>query len=192
MGSTSSPYLIVGVVLWVLTLQSGINATLAGVIMAFFIPLKAVGGSSPLHRLEQTLWAPVNFGIMPIFAFANAGVPLLGLALADLFKPLTLGIALGLFIGKPIGITLAVFLTVKSGLARLPSGATWSEIAGMACLAGIGFTMSLFIGALAFADEALLDQVRLGVLGGSLLSTIMGVLVILALARRRSQVFAPS
>ncbi len=187
-----APYCVVGIVLWVLTLQSGINATLAGVIMAFFIPLKAVGGTSPLHRLEQKLWAPVNFGIMPVFAFANAGVPLLGLALADLFMPLTLGIALGLFIGKPIGITLAVFLVVKSGLARLPAGASWGEIAGMACLAGIGFTMSLFIGALAFTNEALLDQVRLGVLGGSLLSTIAGVLVILQLARRRGSTFAPS
>ncbi len=96
-----------------------------------------------------------------------------------------MGIALGLFIGKPIGITLAVFLTVKSGLARLPSGATWSEIAGMGCLAGIGFTMSLFIGALAFSNEALLDQVRLGVLGGSLLSTIAGVVVMVLLSRRR-------
>jgi NhaA family Na+:H+ antiporter len=185
-----TPFMLVGLALWVLTLQSGINATLAGVVTALFVPLRMADGRSPLHRLEQALWSPVNFGIMPVFAFANAGVPLLGLAVADLLQPLTLGIVLGLALGKPVGITLAVFAVVRTGLARLPEGAAWRELAGIACLAGIGFTMSLFIGALAFQDEALLDQVRLGVLGGSLVATLIGVLAILAFSRQRREAYA--
>jgi Na+:H+ antiporter, NhaA family len=180
------PYLLAGFVLWVFTLQSGINATLAGVITALFVPLKANGGS-PLHRLASGLRAPVNFAIMPLFAFANAGVPLAGLGLADLKEPLTLGVALGLILGKPVGITLAVFLTVRTGLAALPAGARWVEIIGVACLAGIGFTMSLFVGALAFSEEILLNQVRLGVLGGSLVSILLGVALIMAAARPAQQ-----
>jgi Na+:H+ antiporter, NhaA family len=180
------PYLLAGSVLWVFTLQSGINATLAGVITALFLPLKANGGS-PLHRLASGLKSPVNFVIMPLFAFANAGVPLAGLGLADLKEPLTLGVALGLILGKPVGITLAAFLTVKSGFAVLPAGARWLEIVGVACLAGIGFTMSLFVGALAFSEEILLNQVRLGVLGGSLVSTLLGVALIMAAARPAQQ-----
>ncbi|MFM9975495.1 MAG: Na+/H+ antiporter NhaA [Beijerinckiaceae bacterium] len=172
------PYLLAGIVLWIFTLQSGINATLAGVITALFVPLKADGGS-PLHRLAHGLKTPVHFAIMPIFAFANAGVPLTGLGLADLAQPLTLGIALGLILGKPLGIVLAVFATVKLGFAVLPAGARWIEILAMACLAGIGFTMSLFVGTLAFTDEALINQVRLGVLGGSLVSALLGVGLIL-------------
>ncbi len=180
------PYLLAGSVLWVFTLQSGINATLAGVITALFVPLKANGGS-PLHRLVDHLKVPVNFAIMPLFAFANAGVSLSGLGLADAQESLTLGIALGLIIGKPVGITLAVFLTVKSGLATLPAQARWPEIVGVACLAGIGFTMSLFVGALAFNDDVLLNQVRLGVLGGSLVSTLLGVGLFLALPSHRQR-----
>jgi Na+:H+ antiporter, NhaA family len=176
------PYLLAGGVLWVFTLQSGINATLAGVITALFVPLKANGGS-PLHRLVDQLKIPVNFAIMPLFAFANAGVSLSGLGMADLTEALTLGVSLGLIIGKPVGITLAVFLTVKFGLASLPKGARWIEIVGVACLAGIGFTMSLFVGALAFSEEILLNQVRLGVLGGSLVSTLLGVALIMAAYR---------
>jgi Na+:H+ antiporter, NhaA family len=173
------PYLLAGGVLWVFTLQSGINATLAGVVTALFVPLKA-GGGSPLHRLVDHLKTPVNFAIMPLFAFANAGVSLSGLGMADLTEALTLGISLGLIIGKPVGIALAVFLTVKLGLATLPSGARWIDIVGVACLAGIGFTMSLFVGALAFSEEILLNQVRLGVLGGSLVSALLGVALIMA------------
>jgi Na+:H+ antiporter, NhaA family len=179
------PYLLAGSVLWVFTLQSGINATLAGVITALFVPLKANGGS-PLHRLVDHLKIPVNFAIMPLFAFANAGVSLSGLGMADLTEALTLGVALGLIIGKPVGITLAVFLTVQSGLATLPAGARWVEIVGVACLAGIGFTMSLFVGALAFSEDILLNQVRLGVLGGSLVSTLLGVALIMAAYRPAS------
>jgi NhaA family Na+:H+ antiporter len=177
-------YLILGAILWLFTLQSGINATLAGVVAAFFVPLKA-GGGSPLHHLAEKLWAPVNFGIMPLFAFANAGVPLQGLGLADLTTPLTLAIALGLFVGKPVGITLAVYAVVRLGVSALPAGAGVAQIIGVAWLAGIGFTMSLFIGALAFASEEILNQVRLGVLGGSILSAGAGAAVLLAAARRR-------
>ncbi len=176
-----APYLIIGAVLWLFTLQSGINATLSGVITAFFIPLKA-GGGSPLHKLAHALQTPVNFAIMPIFAFANAGVPLMGLGLADLTEPLTLGIAAGLVIGKPVGITLAVLLVVLPGIAKLPQGAHYGQILGIAFLAGIGFTMSLFIGALAFADEALMNQVRLGVLAGSFVATLLGVAILKATA----------
>ncbi len=172
-------YMTVGAILWLFTLQSGINATLAGVITALFVPLKA-GAGSPLHRLVDLLKLPVNFGIMPVFAFANAGVPLYGLGFADLAQPLTLGIALGLILGKPLGITLAVLLAVKLRVAKLPAGAGWMEIVGIAFLAGIGFTMSLFIGALAFTDEALMNQVRLGVLSGSLVSGIAGAAIIIA------------
>jgi Na+:H+ antiporter, NhaA family len=179
-----STYLVLGAILWLFTLQSGINATLAGVIAAFFVPLKAAGGS-PLHTLSEKLWSPVNFGIMPLFAFANAGVPLQGLGLADLTTPLTLAIALGLFIGKPVGITLAVYGVVRMGIAALPAGAGTAQIVGVAWLAGIGFTMSLFIGALAFSSEEVLNQVRLGVLGGSILSAFAGAAVLMMAARKR-------
>lgn len=176
------PYLLVGAFLWLFTLQSGINATLAGVITALFVPLRA-GGRSPLHRLATHLKAPVNYAIMPIFAFANAGVPILNLGLGDLAAPLTAGIALGLAVGKPVGITLGLLIVVRMGIAKLPAGADWLQMVGIGSLAGIGFTMSLFIGALAFSDPALLDQVRVGVLSGSLVATLLGV-SILAMAPR--------
>jgi Na+:H+ antiporter, NhaA family len=177
------PYLAIGGILWLFTLQSGINATLAGVVTALFIPLKA-GGGSPLHRLAHALQKPVNFIIMPVFALANAGVPLLSLGWSDMVQPLTLGIAAGLTIGKPIGICLAVWLAIWFVGARMPQGAGWGGMLGVACLAGIGFTMSLFIGALAFKDAALMDQVRLGVLAGSTLSALLAVVILKAAARR--------
>jgi NhaA family Na+:H+ antiporter len=176
-------YLGVGLLLWVLVSLSGINPTLAGVVTALFVPLDDTAGGSPLQRLIDKLKSPVLFGIMPIFAFANAGVPLGGLALADLSHPVTAGIALGLLVGKPIGIAFAVLAATTSGLARLPEGATWPQIVGIACLAGIGFTMSLFIGALAFADGATMDKVRLGVLIGSTLSALSGTALLLAAPR---------
>ncbi len=171
------PYLLAGTVLWAFTLQSGINATIAGVITALFIPLRSAG-ESPLHRLVSLLKNPVNFVIMPLFAFANAGVPLANLGMADLAQPLTSGIAAGLVVGKPLGVTLAVFLAVRFGIAALPQNVGWADIIGIGCLAGIGFTMSLFVGALAFEDEALLNQVRVGVLIGSLLATLSGVILL--------------
>jgi Na+:H+ antiporter, NhaA family len=171
------PYMVIGLLLWIATSVSGINPTLAGVVVALFIPLNA-GGGSPLHRLEHALKGAVVFAIMPIFAFANAGVSMAGLGLRDLTEPLTLGIAAGLAVGKPIGITLAVWLAVRSGLAALPQGANWRQIVGVGAIAGIGFTMSLFIGALAFGEGARMDQVRLGVLTGSLAATLLGVLLL--------------
>lgn len=172
------PTLAMGVVLWVLVLKSGVHATLAGVVIAFMIPLKDVWGKSPLHALERGLLPYVNFVILPIFAFANAGVSLAGLSIADLFAPVPLGIAAGLFIGKQIGVFGFTYATVKLGLAKLPQGVTWMHIYGLACLAGIGFTMSLFIGGLSFNDPALAADVRLGVLAGSTLSAILGYVLL--------------
>ena len=169
-----APILLLGAVLWVLVLKSGVHATIAGVLTAFFIPLKDKWGKSPLHGLEAGLAPYVLYLIVPIFAFANAGVVLEGLSMADLAAPVPLGIALGLFLGKQIGVMGAVFLMVRLGLARLPHGANWGHVYGVSALAGIGFTMSLFIGSLSFADPVLMNHVRLGVLSGSLLSALVG------------------
>ncbi len=173
-----APFVLLGAVLWVLVLKSGVHATIAGVVTAFFLPLRDRFGKSPLHSVEHGLQPYVMFLIVPIFAFANAGVVLSGLSFADLFAPLPLGIAAGLFIGKQIGVFGATWLTVRSGLARLPDGVGWQHIYGLACLAGIGFTMSLFIGGLSFADPALMNAVRLGVLSGSALSAVLGYVVL--------------
>lgn len=170
----TGPILMLGVVLWYLVLKSGVHATLAGVVLAFCIPLKDRWGKSPLHSLEHGLEPYVLYMIVPIFAFANAGVVLEGLSIMDLFAPLPLGIALGLIIGKQIGVFGFTWLTVTLGFARLPHGANWLHIYGIACLAGIGFTMSLFIGSLSFTDAAMMNEVRLGVLSGSLVSALLG------------------
>lgn len=169
-----APILLLGVILWVLVLKSGVHATLAGVITAFMIPLKDVWGKSPLHALEHALEPYVLYGIVPIFAFANAGVMLSGLSLEAFLAPLPMGIALGLILGKQIGVFGLTWIIVKSGLARLPHGANWIHIYGVACLAGIGFTMSLFIGGLSFSDPSLMNDVRIGVLSGSLVSAALG------------------
>jgi Na+:H+ antiporter, NhaA family len=157
-------------------LKSGVHATLAGVVLALAIPLRArdAEGHVPLARLEHQLHPWVAFGIMPIFAFANAGVSLAGMSLASLIGPIPLGIAGGLFLGKQIGIFGTVWLATKSGLARPPAGARWAQIYGVALLAGIGFTMSLFIGTLAYDDPTYGNATRFGVLGGSLLSGLVG------------------
>ncbi|WP_199229545.1 Na+/H+ antiporter NhaA [Azospirillum sp. TSO22-1] len=173
-----TPYMIVGVVLWVCVLQSGVHATLAGVALAFAIPLRtngAHGEETPLHRLEHALHPWVAYLILPLFALANAGVPLDGITADSLLEPVTLGVALGLFAGKQIGVMLAVWIAVRLRLAPLPAGATWAQLYGVAVLTGIGFTMSLFIGALAFGGAADKDvAVRLGVLLGSLASALVG------------------
>jgi NhaA family Na+:H+ antiporter len=180
------PYLFLGGLLWLFILQSGVNATLAGVITALFIPLKnQARTASPLHDLFTVLKTPVIFLIMPVFAFANAGVSMKGLGLEDLAMPLTAGIALGLAVGKPIGITLFTWAAIKTGLAQMPAGATWLQVVGVGFIAGIGFTMSLFIGALAFGDGALMDQVRLGVLSGSLVATLVGAAILVVAAREK-------
>ena len=169
-----APFILLGIVLWVLVLKSGVHATLAGVVAAFFIPLYDRWGKSPLHSLEHGLTPYVYFFIVPVFAFANAGVVLGDISLEALAQPLPLGIILGLVIGKQIGVFGMTWLIVKTGAAQLPHGVNWRHIYGVACLAGIGFTMSLFIGGLSFADPDLMNQTRLGVLGGSLISGILG------------------
>lgn len=174
------PYLLLGLALWYLILLSGVHATVAGVLTALIIPVVKTPGApdsahSPLHRLEHAITPWVAFLIVPIFGFANAGVLLGGMGVADLIAPLPLGIAAGLFLGKQIGIFGAVWLAAKTGIAKRPRGATWLQIYGVATLCGIGFTMSLFIGALAFpGSEALIEEAKIGVLMGSILSAVVG------------------
>ena len=181
---TMAPYILIGTVLWVAVLKSGVHATLAGVALAAFIPTgkDAQDKSGLTYRLEHGLHPWVVYAILPIFAFANAGVPILGISISDLLEPVPLGIALGLFFGKQIGVFGAAFIAVKSGLASLPSGIKWGQIYGLAALCGIGFTMSLFIGSLAFegpSGTTYAVQNRLGILTGSFLSAILGVLLLL-------------
>lgn len=174
-------YVLVGLFIWVCVLKSGVHATLAGVVTAFAVPLRSKGGDThdgPLESLEESLHPWVTYLILPAFAFANAGVSLAGLAIGKLFGPLPLGIAMGLFLGKPIGILGATWLAWRSGIAQLPPGTNWSQLAGIAWLGGIGFTMSLFIGSLAFPDPVHSGYIRIGVLGGSILSAIAGFVVL--------------
>jgi NhaA family Na+:H+ antiporter len=175
-----APYVLTGLFIWVCVLKSGVHATLAGVVVALAIPLRSDAPEQPslLEQLEENLHPWVAFGVLPLFAFANAGVSLQGLSLAKLTESVPLGIAAGLFPGKAIGILGATWLAVALGLARKPEGATWAQIAGVCVLGGVGFTMSLFIGTLAFADPVHAAQVRLGVLAGSLLSAAIGYLVL--------------
>jgi NhaA family Na+:H+ antiporter len=171
-----SAYVLVGVALWVFVLKSGVHATLAGVALAMAIPTRDPDDPerSPLCEVEHRLHVWVAYGILPLFAFANAGVSLAGISLAALFEPLPLGIALGLFLGKQIGVFGATWLAVKTGIGRMPEGTNWAQIYGAAILAGIGFTMSLFIGTLAFHEVEQAAQVRIGVLGGSIVSALIG------------------
>jgi len=187
--SELAPYLLLGVVLWLAVLKSGVHATLAGVLLALFVPLRGrePGAPSPLKVLEQDLHKAVAFGILPLFAFANAGVSLAGLSLAALLQPVPLGIALGLFLGNQIGVFGMTWLGVRLGLGRLPSGVGWLEIYGVSVLCGVGFTMSLFISSLAFEQGAagLGADDRLGIILGSLVSALVGYLILrLALGRR--------
>ncbi|MEZ5898770.1 MAG: Na+/H+ antiporter NhaA [Hyphomicrobium sp.] len=174
------PYLLVGAFVWVCVLESGVHATLAGVITALAIPLAAGSPEreGPLEKLEHAIGPWVSFAILPIFAFGNAGVSLAGISLADLTASVPLGIALGLLIGKPLGIYTFSIAAIRSGLASMPEGANKKQLFGASVLAGIGFTMSLFIGILAFRDPAMGNHVRLGVLSGSLLSAILGYIVL--------------
>jgi NhaA family Na+:H+ antiporter len=178
-------YLLVGIILWVCVLKSGVHATLAGVAVGLAIPLRGPGksGPSPLREIEHALHPWVTYGIMPIFAFANAGISFEGLTFARLAAPVPLGIAVGLFVGKQLGIFAAVVLLVRLKLAALPPGATWPMVYGVALLCGIGFTMSLFIGTLAFNDAQHAVDVRLGVIVGSLLSAAVGYAVLRAVTR---------
>ncbi|MCE3288543.1 MAG: nhaA [Caulobacter sp.] len=183
-----APYLALGAALWWLVLLSGIHATVAGVVLALTIPLRRSKAApddmtSPLHRLEHGLSPWVAFLIVPVFGFANAGVSFGGMSLGVLLEPVTLGVALGLFVGKQVGVFAAAALAIKLRLANLPVAASWAQLYGVALLCGIGFTMSLFIGLLAFPDPALQDEVKVGVLAGSLLSALCGA-ALLSVARR--------
>jgi NhaA family Na+:H+ antiporter len=183
------PYLVLGALLWFFVLKSGIHATLAGVALAMTIPLqpeprKTRAEDSPLHRLEHALQPWVAYAIIPIFGFANAGVSFEGLSFDAVLSPLPLGIALGLFLGKQIGVYAFSFIAIRLGFADMPAGASRLQCYGVAMLCGIGFTMSLFIGALAFPTHPdLVDSTKIGVLGGSLLSAVTGFLI-LRFARR--------
>ncbi|XXE96374.1 Na+/H+ antiporter NhaA [Pseudomonas sp. D1-2] len=175
------PYLALGLVLWVLVLKSGVHATLAGVALAFCIPLNkdAPAEDSPSLRLERRLSPWVAFLIMPIFGFANAGVSLAGVSLSNLLDPVPLGVAAGLLLGKQLGVFTFALVAIKTGLAQMPTHSSWRQVYGVALLCGIGFTMSLFIGNLAFPGaQLLIDEVKVGVLAGSTLAALAGILVL--------------
>jgi NhaA family Na+:H+ antiporter len=177
------PYFFVGLVLWVAVLKSGIHATLAGVMLALFIPIRAdAKGGSPLRQLEHDLHPVVAFGIMPLFAFANAGVSLQGLSLRLLLEPVPLGITMGLALGKTVGVFAMSSAAIGLRIARMPEGTSWGSLLGASILCGIGFTMSLFIANLAFAQDApaLAIKAVLGVLAGSLVAGVVGYLVLVA------------
>ena len=176
----TSAYILLGIALWTAVLKSGVHATLAGVLIAFCIPMRDEEGGSPLRELEHNLHTPVAFYILPVFAFANAGLALGGMSMGDLMHPVTLGVALGLLLGKPIGIVGFVAVAVMLRLVRLPEGVNWMQVFGVACACGIGFTMSLFIAGLAFEHGSgdYFAGDRLGILLGSILSAIVGYLLL--------------
>ena len=180
------PFLIVGIFLWDFTHQSGVHATIAGVLLALTIPHnKKVSAKSMLLKLEHFLSPYVAFGIMPIFAFANAGVSLEGLTFATLLNPVPLGIVLGLFFGKQIGVFILSYISVKLKFADKPTGSTWPAFYAVSILTGIGFTMSLFVGNLAFVNDLeYMDGVKIGVLTGSLLSTLFGYFLLLLFSKK--------
>ncbi|MFK8017237.1 MAG: Na+/H+ antiporter NhaA [Gammaproteobacteria bacterium] len=177
-----SPYLLIGLVMWVATLKSGVHATLAGVVLALFIPMRDPNdpASSPLKSLEHDLHTIVAFFVLPVFAFANAGINLSGVGIEQLMHGVPLGIALGLIVGKQVGIFGFCLLAIKLGATRLPRGVSWLNLYGTTALCGVGFTMSLFIGSLAFEETGvnLLFDERLGIVLGSLVSGVLGFVVL--------------
>ena len=182
--SSISPYVLVGAIMWTAVLKSGVHATLAGIALAAFIPMRDSNDESrsPLRELEYDLHSVVAFGVLPLFAFVNGGINLAGVSVADIMHPVSLGIAAGLFVGKQLGIFSLCFLAIKLGLARLPEGASWGSLYGVSVLCGVGFTMSLFIGSLAFenvvfAPDDIFDE-RLGIILGSIFSAIVGFLIL--------------
>ncbi|MDH5617731.1 MAG: Na+/H+ antiporter NhaA [Gammaproteobacteria bacterium] len=179
-----SSYVLVGIIMWIAVLKSGVHATLAGVALAAFIPMRDPDnkGYSPLLELEHDLHQVVALGVLPLFAFVNAGIDLGGVSFDSLLHPVPMGIAAGLFVGKQVGIYLFCLIAIKLGLARLPDGANWGGLYGVSILCGVGFTMSLFVGSLAFEntviDPGMVFDERLGIILGSLLSGIMGYIVL--------------
>jgi len=185
----NTAYILVGIVLWTAVLKSGVHATLAGVILGLMIPIKGNGAS--FHALEHSLHAPVNFVILPLFAFANAGIGFGNVTIRDFTDNLTLGIAMGLFVGKQIGIFAFSALAIVLRLGKLPQGVSWGQLYGVAVLSGIGFTMSLFIGSLAFECSgencfSMVDE-RMGIIIGSLLSGIVGYALLYFQSRKASR-----
>lgn len=180
--TSKSLYIVIGTVMWIAMLKSGVHATLTGVILAMFIPNKSSieKEESPLKSLENDLHSAVVFIILPFFAFCNSGISFSGMDFADLFHNITLGITLGLFVGNQVGVFTLCFLGIKLGLAELPKGLNWKSLYGVSVLCGIGFTMSLFIGSLAFEETGvnLIFDERLGIILGSLLSGILGYIIL--------------
>jgi NhaA family Na+:H+ antiporter len=182
--STVASYILVGVIMWIAVLKSGVHATLAGVALAAFIPMRDSKDSSksPLRLLEHDLHSVVAYGVLPMFAFVNGGIDLAGVSIESMMHSVPLGIATGLFVGKQVGIFLLCFLAIKLGMARMPEGANWGSLYGVSVLCGVGFTMSLFVGSLAFENvlfspEQVFDE-RLGIIVGSILSAVVGFLVL--------------
>ena len=175
-----TPYLLIGLIMWIAVLKSGIHATLAGVVLALFIPMfdRTDPEHSPLEELEHDLHNSVAFGILPLFAFANSGISFEGAGMAELFHSVPLGIAAGLFIGKQLGVMFMCWLIFKLGISTMPKGMDYKQIYGAALLCGVGFTMSLFIGGLAFAGEATMFDERLGIIMGSIVSGIAGYIML--------------
>lgn len=182
-----SPYMMVGFILWISVLKSGVHATLAGVVLAMFIPIRDPKNDSrsPLRDLEDALHPSVALGVIPLFAFANAGVSLSGLKLDTALSSVPLGIALGLFLGKQFGVFAFCWTAIKLGWAQRPAGASWLHLYGVGVLTGVGFTMSLFIGTLALDPITYATDLRIGVLGGSLLSIVFGICLLLLADRRQ-------
>ncbi len=178
--TSQTPYVIIATIVWAAVLKSGVHATLAGFAVAWFIPMQKNESSSMSHHMEHSLHPWIAFLVLPLFAFANAGVSLVGTSVEQIFTPITLGIMGGLFIGKQVGIFGVCWLAVKMKLCDLPKGATWIQMYGVSLLCGIGFTMSLFIGSLAFEEQGLTYQtkVKVGVMLGSLMSAILGAWII--------------
>jgi NhaA family Na+:H+ antiporter len=180
---TLSFYILAGIFTWVCVLKSGVHATLAGVAVGFAIPLDRIDDESLLENTEHALKPWVSYAIVPIFAFFNAGVPLVGMSLTSLTARIPLGIVVGLVIGKQLGVFGAAMAAIRLRIAKFPEGASSAQLYGIAILTGVGFTMSLFIGTLAFENESLMAQVRLGVLEASILSSLIACLVLVIAAR---------
>lgn len=178
--TNTAAYILLGIALWIAVLKSGVHATLAGVLIAFCIPMRDEQGHSPIKELEHNLHAPVAYAILPLFAFANAGLSFAETSAGDLLHPITLGVIAGLVVGKPLGIILFVGLALLTGLARLPQGVNWRQLCGVAFVCGIGFTMSLFIAGLAFQPDgsSYFAGDRLGIIIGSVASALIGFFIL--------------